>query len=76
MQLWRRGRKEDKGKLLMTRNALAMAMSHDKQAPTPHRPLLVEDLTMQLCLIYLLFLLGRLKLLHFQLMLDCTVSNK
>lgn len=60
----------------MTRNALAMAMSHDKQAPTHHRPLLVEDLTMQLCLIYLLFLLGRLRLLHFQLMLDCTVSNK
>lgn len=69
-------RKEDKGKLLMTRNTLATAMSHAKQAPTHHRPLLVEDLKMQLCLIYLLFLLGRLRFLHFQLMLDCTVSNK
>lgn len=29
-----------------------------------------------MCLIYLLFLLGRLRFLHFQLMLDCTVSNK
>lgn len=69
-------RKEDKGKLLMTRNTLATAMSHAKQAPTHHRPLLVEDLKMQLCLIYLLFLLGRLRFLIFQLMLDCTVSNK
>lgn len=69
-------RKEGKGKLLMTRNTLATARSHDKQAPTHYRPLLVEDLKMQLCLIYLLFLLGRLRFLHFQLMLDCTVSNK
>lgn len=76
VQLWRRGRKEDKGKLLMTQNALAIAKSHEKQAPTQHRPLLVEDLTMGLCVIYLLFLLGRLRFLHFQLMLDCTVSNK
>lgn len=29
-----------------------------------------------MCVIYLLLLLGRLRFLHFQLMLDCTVSNK
>lgn len=58
----------------MNPNALAMAMI--KQAPTRHPTAACWGLGDAVCLIYLLFLLGRLRFLHFQLMLDCTVSNK
>lgn len=74
VRLWRRGRREDKGTLLMNRNALATAMR--TRAPSRHPPTACWGLGDAMCLIYLLFLLGRLRFLHFQLMLDCTVSNK
>lgn len=58
----------------MNRNALDTAMK--KPAPAHHPTLACWGLGDAVCLIYLLFLLGRLRFLHFQLMLDCTVSNK
>lgn len=50
--------------------------SHEKASPTLHPTAACWGLGDAVCLIYLLFLLGRLRFLHFQLMLDCTVSNK
>lgn len=50
--------------------------SHEKASPTLHPTTACWGLGDAVCLIYLLFLLGRLRFLHFQLMLDCTVSNK
>lgn len=74
LRLWRGGRKEDKEALLMNPDALATTMR--KQAATRHPTAACWGLGDALCLIYLLFVLGRLRFLHFQLMLDCTVSNK
>lgn len=50
--------------------------SHEKASPTLHPTAACWGLGDAVCLIYLLFLLGRLRFLYFQLMLDCTVSNK
>lgn len=61
-------------KLLMNRNALATAVR--TRAPPRPPTTACGGLGDAVCLIYLLFLLGRLRFLHFQLMLDCTVSNK
>lgn len=74
VRLWRGGRKEDKGRLLMNPDALATTMR--KQAATRHPTAACWGLGDSVCFIYLLFLLGRLRFLHFQRMLDCTVSNK
>ena len=74
VRLWRRGRREDKGTFLMNRNGLDTAMK--KPAPAHHPTIACWGLGDAVCLIYLLFLLERLRFLHFQLMLDCTVSTK